>query len=173
MTYLTLFICSKFALRIPYLLPYPHSSTPSTASTALNSSTLPSKTNPSAINLFRHQSAAPPVYLLIPALVPICAAVYISSTRYTDFRHQGFDIIFGATMGFVLAWASFRMYHLPVRRGAGWSWGPRSIDHAWGAGVGVSSYADVNQWEAEKRTGNAAEGAWPNSNMSQDVEAGR
>jgi hypothetical protein len=122
--------------------------------------------------LFRLQSAAPPVYLLIPALIPICAAVYISSTRYTDFRHQGFDIIFGATMGFVLAWASFRMYHLPVRRGAGWSWGPRSVDNAWGVGVGASGYADVKQREGKEKTDNAAEGAWPSRNRSQDVESG-
>ena len=45
-------------------------------------------------------------------------------------------------MGFLLAWGSFRLYHAPIRRGAGWSWGPRKVQKAWGIGIGVQGYGD-------------------------------
>ena len=55
-------------------------------------------------------------------------------------------------IGFLLAWGSFRWYHAPIRRGAGWSWGPRSVDKAWGIGLGVQSYAgDDDQLESRDR----------------------
>ncbi len=174
MTYLTLFICSKFALRIPYLLAEPHRRMSSGGSTADVQPSI-SHSRPSAITFIRHQSAAPPLYLVILALIPTCAAVYVSSTRYTDFRHHGIDILSGAALGFVLAWASFRMYHLPVRRGAGWSWGPRSIDRAWGVGLGVLSYADGNEWEVEEKQKEKIDGAaqtWPSHSGSRDLESG-
>lgn len=44
-------------------------------------------------------------------------------------------------MGLILAWFSFRWFHAPIRRGAGWSWGPRSHERAWGAPLGVQGYA--------------------------------
>ena len=34
------------------------------------------------------------------------------------------------------------MYHLPIQRGAGWAWGPRSARRAWGIRVGTGSYVD-------------------------------
>lgn len=64
------------------------------------------------------------------------------------------------------------MYHLPVRRGAGWSWGPRNTDKAWGVGVGVPSYADVKGWDKQEKMNSAAEEAWPSSSRSEDIEAG-
>ncbi|KAF2200051.1 PAP2-domain-containing protein [Delitschia confertaspora ATCC 74209] len=94
----------------------------------------------------RNQAAAPPVYTLLLILVPLCAALYISSTRYTDYRHHGFDIITGALLGIVCAWFSFRWYHLPIARGAGWAWGPRSYERAWGIGVGRGGYVGVEGW---------------------------
>ena len=45
-------------------------------------------------------------------------------------------------MGILLSWISFRLYHLPIRRGSGWSWSPRSASKAWFSGVGVSAYAE-------------------------------
>lgn len=81
--------------------------------------------------------------------LPIGAATYIASTRYSDFRHHGFDILFGALLGFILAWASFRWFHAPIRTGAGWSWGPRSAERAWAAGVGVGGY--TGQQHGSKR----------------------
>jgi len=91
--------------------------------------------------ILRSQAAAPPVYLLVIAFIPIAVAIYISSTRYADFMHFGFDILFGSSMGFFTAWAAFRWFHAPIRRGAGWSWGPRSHERAWGAPLGVQGYA--------------------------------
>ena len=108
---------------------------------------------------FRNQAAAPPLYLFVLPLVPFCVAIYISSTRYSDFRHHGFDIIFGSLMGFVLAWAAFRLYHLPIRRSSGWAWGPRSSSRAFGVGVGVGGYV-----EDEDRVGMA---------VQNDVELGK
>lgn len=165
LTYLTLFLCSKFAIRIPYL--------PSSSHADLNPSyTLPkalkhdksplSTTSTSNISksLLRRQAAAPPTYLIVPAFVPFAVAIYISSTRYTDFRHRGFDIIIGALVGVITAWVGFRWYHLPITRGAGWSWGPRSPTRAWGIGVGVPGY--VEQHSLEHRNDDLELGPYPN-----------
>lgn len=103
-------------------------------------STTPVSNTPKS--LLRRQAAAPPTYLIVPAFLPITVAIYISSTRYTDFRHRGFDIIIGALVGIITAWVGFRWYHLPITRGAGWSWGPRSPTRAWGIGVGVLGYVE-------------------------------
>ncbi|KAL8715228.1 MAG: hypothetical protein Q9220_001186 [cf. Caloplaca sp. 1 TL-2023] len=116
--YLSLFLAAKFRITIPHL--------PITSS----SSSSPQRT----------LSAAPPTYLLLLPLTPICIAIYISSTRYSDFRHHGFDIIFGSLMGSVLSIFTFRLYQMPLRRGAGWSWGPRSEGKAFGVGVGVDGF---------------------------------
>ncbi|MCJ1342739.1 hypothetical protein MMC31_000928 [Peltigera leucophlebia] len=147
LTYLTLFLCSKFAIGIPYL---PSSSRadldPSYAlPESLKHDKSPLSTTPDSNThkvLLRRQAAAPPTYLIVPAFLPIAVAIYISSTRYTDFRHRGFDIIIGALVGIMSAWVGFRWYHLPITRGAGWSWGPRSPTRAWGIGVGVLGYVE-------------------------------
>lgn len=152
LTYLTLFLCSKFAIRIPYL---PSSSRadldPSYAlPESLKHDKSPSSTTPTSNihkSLLRRQAAAPPTYLIVPAFFPIAVAIYISSTRYTDFRHRGFDIIIGALVGIMTAWVGFRWYHLPITRGAGWSWGPRSATRAWGIGVGVLGYVEQHSLE--------------------------
>jgi PAP2 superfamily len=135
MTYLTLFLASKFSITIPYLAPR--------AFGGHNKDLGPNTP-------LRSQAAAPPVFLLIITLIPICAAIYISSTRYSDFRHHGFDILFGALMGFVCAWFAFRWYHLPIRRGAGYAWGARSPSRAFGIGIGVGSYAGGEESDVEK-----------------------
>lgn len=95
----------------------------------------------------RRQAAAPPLYLLAFAAAPSCVAVFIASSRWFDFRHHGFDILFGFLIGTVCAVCAFRWYHLPVSRGAGWAWGPRCADKAWWAGVGSFSYA--MDWEPD------------------------
>ena len=97
--------------------------------------------------IIRSEAAAPPTYLLVIAFIPIGAAIYISSTRWSDYFHHGFDIIFGSLLGFLLAWGSFRWYHAPIRRGAGWAWGPRSAEKAWGIGMGVQGYASESEWK--------------------------
>lgn len=97
----------------------------------------------------RRQAAAPPLYLLIFAVAPFFTAVFIASSRWFDFRHHGFDILFGFLIGTICAFFAFRWYHLPVSQGAGWAWGPRCKDKAWWAGVGSFSYA--MDWEEEER----------------------
>lgn len=94
-----------------------------------------------AISAVRRQAAAPPIYLLCIAVVPFFASVFIAGSRWWDFRHHGFDIMFGYLIGTITAIFSFRYYHLPISSGAGWAWGPRSHDKAFWAGVGSSSYA--------------------------------
>ena len=160
MFYLTLFLCSKFSVTIPYLLPYSFSSaskTPmSSAGAKADDVSLQSKTDVfsshtnSSVPLHR-QAAAPPAYLFILPLIPISVATYVAATRYSDFRHHGFDIIFGSLMGIVSSSISFRMYHLPVRRGAGWSWGPRSKSKAFGIRMGIQEYAELGESGREMR----------------------
>jgi hypothetical protein len=98
----------------------------------------------------RNQAAAPPVYLLILPMVPICAAIYITATRFFQFHHHGFDILFGSLIGIASSWFSFRWYHLPIRQGSGWSWGARSRDRAWFVRVGVESYVGGEGWSSKK-----------------------
>ena len=149
MTYLALFLCSRFSVSIPYLFPYPYTACNASMAFASSSSDQQiavdeSKPKESSVPL-RKQAAAPPTYLFILPLIPISVATYIASTRYSDFRHHGFDILFGATMGFVISWGSFRMYHMPIRCGAGWSWGPRGISKAFGIRFGSRGYAEDEQ----------------------------
>lgn len=166
--YLSLFLASKLTITIPFLAPRPYSNEPSYLSTfpsRMNSSSrtghdldssadpyhkgesIEMQSNPrlsgaenSAVPA-RNQSAAPPLYLLVAIAVPIFTSIYIASTRYADFRHHGFDLLFGFFLGTVTAICSFRLYHLPISQGAGWAWGPRSRDRAFWAGIGVGSYA--------------------------------
>lgn len=90
----------------------------------------------------RRAGAAPPLYLLVVVLVPFFASVFIAASRWFNFRHHGFDIIFGYAIGTVTTFFAFRMYHLPLSQGAGWAWGPRSADKAFWAGVGSNSWAE-------------------------------
>ncbi|KAK8138148.1 hypothetical protein PG984_001528 [Apiospora sp. TS-2023a] len=94
-----------------------------------------------AVSAVRRQAAAPPIYLLAICLVPFFLAIFIASSRWFDFRHHGFDILFGFIIGTITAWFAFRYYHLPIARGAGWAWAPRSHDKAFWAGIGSYSYA--------------------------------
>ncbi|KAK3989187.1 PAP2 superfamily-domain-containing protein [Cladorrhinum sp. PSN332] len=89
----------------------------------------------------RRQAAAPPLYLLAIAVIPFFASIFIAGSRWWDYRHHAFDILFGYGIGLIGAVFSFRYYHLPISRGAGWAWGPRSHDKAFWAGVGSYSYA--------------------------------
>ncbi|KAL8636992.1 MAG: hypothetical protein Q9226_009174, partial [Calogaya cf. arnoldii] len=153
--YLALYLASKFSVTIPHILPYSYSTFSTSAYTTnkkatssdSSSPTLPSSSTPQRQQPqtpLRSQSAAPPVYLLLLPLVPLCLAIYISSTRYSDFRHHGFDILFGSLIGILTSWFAFRMYHLPIRRGGGWSWGPRSESKAFGTVLG-SGYKDFGE----------------------------
>jgi hypothetical protein len=148
--YLTLFLASKFSVAIAHTSAVTPSNLKKQSSLPIHKqeSTLSSPTSytDDAVVPLRYQNAAPPVYTLVFVLVPICAAIYITSTRFTDFRHFGFDMLFGTLIGVTCAWFSFRWYHLPVTRGAGWAWGPRSYERAWGIGVGRGSYVGSEGW---------------------------
>jgi membrane-associated phospholipid phosphatase len=100
-----------------------------------------------AVAAVRRQAAAPPVYLLLLAVLPFFLAVFIASSRWFDFRHHGFDILFGFIIGTITAYFAFRYYHMPIRAGGGWAWGPRSHDKALWAGLGSWSFAsDKHHW---------------------------
>lgn len=153
--YLALFLSSKFAVRLPSLLarfpsqngpsPSAYSATTSSGAPSGDSTTL-GKRSPTLSaqqeKTFRDEAAAPPLYLLLLPLIPICIATYISSTRFSDFRHHGFDILFGAVLGIMFAWISFKMYQSPVNSGDGWAWGPRTPSKAFGIAIGTPGYVE-------------------------------
>ncbi|KAL8925969.1 MAG: hypothetical protein Q9172_001972 [Xanthocarpia lactea] len=173
--YLALYLASKLSVTVPYLLPFSYTSSSSsthaftTKNTTRPDSSSPTLPPPSTQHLqipLRYQSAAPPVYLLVPPLIPICLAIYICATRYTDFRHHGFDIIFGALMGIFLSWFGFRMYHLPIRRGDGASWGPRSEGKAFGTLLGSGGYRDFERKRDDNHRGDLEWGAGTSHEMN-------
>lgn len=90
----------------------------------------------------RRAGAAPPLYLLVIVLAPLFASLFIAASRWYNYRHHGFDILFGYSIGAVAALVAFRMYQLPMSYGAGWAWGPRNPDKAFWAGIGSSSWAE-------------------------------
>ncbi|KAK7511567.1 PAP2 domain-containing protein [Phyllosticta citriasiana] len=185
--YLTFFLCSKFAIAIPFLPPRPYSlDATHTAIERRQSFALPLYNSPNASTLhnkpttdglhdlsppsssagldtaaspatgivpIRNQAAAPPTYTLVLAVLPVGVAIFVSASRYFDFRHHGFDILFGSFIGIAMAWLSFRWYHLPIREGAGWAWGARSRNRAWGVGIGVLGYVGSEGWGPAKGDG--------------------
>lgn len=164
--YLTLFLCSKFSIAIPYLplqpswidsiptrskeaaiLPlHARSDTEEGAKDSGEALASTGEGNPTSAPShpmsIRNLAASPPVYLFVLAYIPVAVAFYICSTRYAQFYHHGFDVISGASIGIVAAWFSFRWYHLPLSRGQGWAWGSRSRSRAFGIGVGTGGYVE-------------------------------
>lgn len=181
--YLSLFLASKLAITLPFLVPSGSDTSifaafPSRAETKAiehqdNHSMINQVQSPSGHNdriiAARNQSAAPPVYLLVFAIIPFCASVYVASTRYSDFRHHGFDILFGYAIGTITAIFAFRYYHLPISQGAGWSWGPRSRDRSFWAGVGVGSYVGSNAKAIPETDKSDIEMGRPNGVTSNEV----
>ena len=108
----------------------------------------------------RHMAASPPNYLLIPVFLPIGVAIWICSTRWADYFHFGFDILFGSFIGIFTSWFSFRWYHLPLSRGQGWAWGARSKERAFAIGVGTSGWVGDEGWSmnSSSKNSSAAEG---------------
>jgi membrane-associated phospholipid phosphatase len=151
MTYLTLFLCAKFAITIPFLA----SAADNLLDTAAFDRAPSTRRNEMGAEIApaRNRAAAPPLYLLVLAFVPLGAAFYISGSRWSDYRHHGFDIIFGSILGILFAWFGFRLYHLPIRRGAGWSWGARTRNRAFYIGMGIPSYIGDEGWESAKAAG--------------------
>lgn len=161
--YLSLFLASKFAVTMPFVASNHDASSHSAFPSRLQKSrpdyeevrsgeggSLNPDSSGAARNLAEHnkmvtavrrQAAAPPIYLLTIVVLPWFGSVFIAGSRWFDFRHHGFDILFGYMIGIFTSIFAFRYYHLPIRQGAGWAWGPRSHDKAWWSGVGSYSYA--------------------------------
>jgi membrane-associated phospholipid phosphatase len=158
MLYLTLFLCAKFGVHIPILLP---STTPKYLSTFDEEPSSPSTfADPENRHEGSHhhgethyrdprnRAAAPPVYLLFITMIPIGAASYICVSRWFDYRHHGIDILTGSLIGCATAYFGFRLYHLPIRQGAGWSWGARSRNRAFWLGIGTPNYVGAEGWQS-------------------------
>ncbi|KAI4121541.1 MAG: hypothetical protein LQ338_006310 [Usnochroma carphineum] len=160
MLFLALFLASRFGFAIPYL-PFTsnHPSSSSSATTANGSAARHPGSTPSPSEPAERSAAAPPLVLFLLPLIPVCIATYISSTRFSDFRHHPFDIIFGSLMGTAFSLLTFRLYHMPVRRGGGGSWGPRNSGAAFGL-----MFAKRRELDERKRTDEVAGG---------DVELGK
>lgn len=181
--YLSLFIASKLAITIPFL--------PASASNPTELAAFPSRmpgqsrhntgnsshdsleeaATDKKIVAARNLSAAPPLYLLVFAIIPFFGSIYISATRFSDFRHHGFDILFGYTIGVVTAIFGFRFYHLPISSGAGWSWGPRSKSRSFWAGVGVGNYVGDRTGSRNNQTSHVNQARNGSSGMTEvDLE---
>ncbi|GAB1216066.1 hypothetical protein ATERTT37_005271 [Aspergillus terreus] len=93
LAYLSLWLCAKFSIGLPYLAHSPFSQ----------------DLRAQKRDAIRTQGAAPPVYMVIIAFVPLAVAFFISASRWFDYRHHGFDIIFGSLMGVVFAWGFLAM----------------------------------------------------------------
>lgn len=167
MLYLTLFLCAKLGVHIPILVP---STSRGHISIFDENVAFPSSQSENSHRQGRRshyrdassQAAAPPVYLLLITMFPIGAAAYIAVSRWFDYRHHGIDILSGSLIGVVCAYFSFRLYHLPIRGGAGWSWGARSRERAFWLGIGVPSYVGDEGWQSAAHT----------SKWSDDLENG-
>lgn len=123
--YLALWLASKFNMLIPYLghgTPYKRNDEDATEQEA------------------RDRAAAPPIFGAIIVLIPICLAIFICSTRYVDFKHQGIDIFSGAVLGIITSWIGFRWYHGSLTRGQPWTWSPRSKDRAFAVSSGTNGW---------------------------------
>ncbi|PYH46173.1 phosphatase PAP2 family protein [Aspergillus saccharolyticus JOP 1030-1] len=153
LTYLTLWLCTKLSIGFPYLAHSP----------------LSPDLQKQERSTIRKQGAAPPVYLLVIVFVPLAVAFFIAASRWFDYRHHGFDIIFGSVMGIVFAWIGFRLYHLPVMRGAGWSWGARDGTHAFFRSVGLPSHVCADNWATARYTSTGVE----TRDQDVDLESGR
>jgi hypothetical protein len=137
LTYLTLWLCAKLSVAFPYLPPYP----------------VEDQSHTDDRSSVRTRGAAPPVYLMLIVFVPTATACFIAASRWFDFRHHGFDILFGSAVGIFFAYIGFSMYHLPIQRGAGWAWGARSRRRAFLRGVGFPSSLGTDNWAFDTRRG--------------------
>jgi len=182
MLYLSLFLCSKFAIAIPFmsdrttsqvtgmtrsdahqLLPMHNMNRESIDENGPTTQHDKPPDSPSTILTskdlpMRNHAAAPPNHLLIVALFPIAVAVWICATRFFEFYHFGTDILCGSLIGIFSSWFSFRWYHAPIQAGSGWAWGARSRDRAFGIGVGTRTYVGEEGWLSAKKSDDTTAG---------------
>ena len=127
LVYLALWLCAKLGVMFPVF---------STRNTFI----LEAHNEHELAGSRRTEAAAAPIYLAIFPIIPIGAAIYISSTRYSDYWHHGFDVFVSAILGTATAWLGFRWYHMPIRSGAGWAWAPRTSKKAFWKSIGTPTY---------------------------------
>ena len=98
MLYLSLFLCSKFAIAIAVLsgkvASYQHNHIPDSTEDLEGKQLDSSNSKRTDIKqlLTRKQAAAPPSCFLIFAAIPVAVSIWICSTRYVEFYHHGIDI---------------------------------------------------------------------------------
>lgn len=127
---------------------FPRVNPPQSSSTNLSYTPRPQRSyTAGAAIVYRDEAAAPALWLVLIAYVPIAGAFYISASRYFDYHHHGFDILSGAFIGIVIAVLAFRFYHVPLGHSAGYAWGPRSRSRAFAVGVGRYGWVDVDEEE--------------------------
>lgn len=153
--YLSLYFASKFGTVFPSLPSKRHRGTPRIGSESREDHDLSDQTyktneqvlinkdldSGSRFSVRQEQAAAPPLYLLFLPYIPTGVAIYISGSRYFDYRHHGFDILSGVVVGLATATAAFRFYHPRLTRGSGWAWRARQPDKAFGRAIYVCDYA--------------------------------
>lgn len=167
--YLALYLCGKFGMAFPFLTQTSQAqahdegrdaSSSRGQATLVNTSFEAERSTRENERFDPHyhgrrgEGAAPPLYLHFVLFVPIGVAIFICASRWFDYRHHGFDILSGSLIGILSAWYAFNMYQMPLGRGAGWSWGPRSGDRAFLMGLGTDSWAsdEATRQNAAKRS---------------------
>lgn len=157
LTYFSLWLCSKFSIALPYLAP-------NRSDPQQYDQQLPDEEQAAVIGdpvehpslSIRREGAAPPVYTLVVVAIPIAVATFVAASRWYDNRHHGPDILIGSALGVFFAFMAFRLYNMPIQRGAGWSWGPRSRRNAFLKGIGFPSHTGRDNWASGTENGRVA-----------------
>ncbi|KAI9700197.1 MAG: hypothetical protein M1820_006865 [Bogoriella megaspora] len=155
--YLSLWFCAKFGVRFPTL---PSRFQPAPILRPASPEALPVHQQDTELHAeptaSEYSAAAAPIPLLALSFIPIATAIYICSTRYTDFYHHAFDILFGSLIGVSTSVMAFRWYQMPlIDANEGWAWGPRTRTSAFGTGVGTAGYVDLGNWGSSALGGKA------------------
>jgi len=119
--YLTLYLCTKFNVTVPNGSSHDSQVQRDIAGEPL----LQDGDQGAGRRPHPEEAAAQPAFLLPLPYVPLGLAIFISGTRYFDFRNHGFDVLAGAAIGTATAWFGFRWYHPPLSAHARSAWGPR------------------------------------------------
>lgn len=80
-------------------------------------------------------------------LVPLLAASLVALSRIQDARHHPFDVIFGAIVGMLVAWGSYRQYYPSLASAhAGWAYPMRT----WGSRPSEPAEVDPTNYELDR-----------------------
>lgn len=120
--YLTLWLCNGNGFRVPNRK-YTNTDAPTLRQKA--STTFSRIDNVISVGVL---PAAPSIWLLLHALVPLGIAGWTANSRWQDYRHGGIDVLFSGIFGGFVGWLGYRLYHPSISSGMLGPWGPRS-DH--------------------------------------------